>query len=62
MKKGYFFEKRPPHSIPFLKLLFQNKTLHNFPKRGQLLTVKHNIGLEYALNLIRKISTRLFNS
>ena len=44
------------------KVLYQNKDFHNFPKRGQHLIVKHNIGLKYALNTIRKILTSLFNS
>ena len=56
-EKRHFFEKSPPppYSIPFKEVLYQNKTLHNFPKRGQHLIVKRNIGLEYALSTIRKI-------
>ena len=66
-RKGTFlwralFWKKAPYSIPFLKVLNQNKALYNFPKRGQHSIVKHNIGLEYALNTIQKILTSLFNS
>ena len=63
-RKGTFYEKRalflkkgtknstpPPHSIPFLRVLNQNKALYNFCKRGQRSMVERNIGLEYALTL-----------
>ena len=59
MKKGHFFWKKgtkyftPPYSIPFLSVLYQNKALYNFRKRGRSSIVKRNIepniGLEYAL-------------
>ena len=58
MKKEIFLKNIPapsPYSIPFLKVLYQNKTLHNFPKSGQHSIVKRNIGVEYALNMIQKI-------
>ena len=43
----------PPHfSIPFLCALHQNKTLHNFRKRGQRSIVERNIGLAYALMVV----------
>ena len=56
MKKGTFFEKGAPkispspYSISFLSVLHQNKTLYNFPKRGQRSIVERNIDLEYVLN------------
>ena len=54
MKKGTLLEKgnqKPllPLSIPFLSVLYQNKALHNFPKRRQRLIVKRNIDPEYVL-------------
>ena len=66
MKKGIFLKKSPtpppsPYSIPFLKVLYQNKTLHNSPKGGQHSIVKRNVGLEYALNTIQKNFKSLFN-
>ena len=67
MKKGIFLKKVPdspppsPYSIPFLKVLYKNKTLHNSPKGGQHSIVKRNVGLEYALNTIQKILKSLFN-
>ena len=67
MKKGIFKKKSSspsssPHSIPFLKVLYQNKTFHNFPKRGQHSIFKRNMGLEYTLSTIQKILKSLFNS
>ena len=56
---------RPPliqFLISFLKVLYQNKALHNFSKRGQDSIVKRNIGLEYSLSTIRKIFTSLFRT
>ena len=58
MKKEISLKNIPaptPNSITFLKVLYQNKTLHNFPKSGQHSIVKRNIGVEYALNMIQKI-------
>ena len=52
MKNGTFFKKKghyPPYSSPFLKVLHQNKALHNFRERRQRSIVKRNVGLEYAL-------------
>ena len=40
-KKSTFFEKKgtknftTPYSTPFVSVLYQNKALHNFQKRGQ---------------------------
>ena len=55
-EKGHIFEKRAPkisppspYSIPFLSVLYQNKALYIFFKRGQRSIVEHNIGLENAL-------------
>ena len=66
MKKGIFLKKSPPSSPPYsilvLNVLYQNKTLHNFHKRGQHLIGKHNIDLEYALSTVQKIFKSLFNS
>ena len=65
MKMDIFLKKvlvlPPPYLIPFLKVLYQNKTFHNFPKRGQHSIVKSNIGLEYTLSTIQKIF-KIFNS
>ena len=61
--KGTFYEKSSPprsYSIFFLKVLFQNKFLSNFPRRGQDSIVKRNIGLEYSPSTIRKILKQLF--
>ena len=48
-RNGTFLNKAPSpspssrsYSIPFLKFLYQNEVLHNFPKEGQHLIVKHN--------------------
>ena len=61
-EKEHFLWKNPPtYSIHFLKVLYQNKALYNFPKRGQHLIVKRNIGPEYALSMVWKILTSLFN-
>ena len=52
MKKCISFKKNPtllPYSIPFLNVLYQNKALHNFPKRGQHSIFKRYVRLEYAL-------------
>ena len=49
MKKGTKNLPPPCYSIPFLSVLHQNKSLHNFCKRGQRSIVEHNIGPEYAL-------------
>ena len=54
-KKDTFFEKRaqknpPAYSIPFLSVLHQNKSLHNFFKSGQHSIVERDIDLEYTLN------------
>ena len=65
LKKGTFLKKSsalPSFSIPFLNVLRQNKALRNFPKRGQHLIVKRNIGLEYTLSTIRRVLSSLFNS
>ena len=57
MKKSTFLKKGPQnfppplYSIPFLRILHQNKALHNFRKRVQRSIVERNIGLEYALLL-----------
>ena len=58
-KRALFLKKRhqifhpPPYSIPFLSVLYQNKALYNFRKRGRSSIVKRNIepniGLEYTL-------------
>ena len=64
--KGTFYEKSSPpppptsYSIFFLKVLFQNKFLSNFPRREQDSIVKRNIGLEYSPSTIRKILKQLF--
>ena len=50
-KWAFFFEKKgtknftTPYSISFLSALHQNKTLHNFQKRGQDLSVVRIKGL-----------------
>ena len=66
MKTDIFLKKvlvlPPPYLIPFLKVLYQNKTFHNFPKRGQHSIFKRNMGLEYTLSTIQKILKSLFNS
>ena len=51
-EKGHFLKKIPtfpPYSIPFLNVLYQNKSLHIFPKRGQHSILKRYIRLKYAL-------------
>ena len=35
-KRAPKFHSPPPHSIAFLGVLHQNKTLHNFHKRGSV--------------------------
>ena len=57
-KRALFFEKKKqhqtihptPYSILFLSVLYQNKALYNFRKRGEYSIVEHNKGLEYALH------------
>ena len=67
MKKGQFFMEKghqkfiPPPINPFLGVLYQNKALYSFCKKGQHSTVERNIGLEYALlakPIIHSHSTR----
>ena len=51
----FFFEIKgtknltTPYSIPYLSVLHQNKSLHNFHKRGQPPTVRHIKGLDQGL-------------
>ena len=51
LKKGHqkFYTPLLPYSIPFLRVLRQNKALYNFCKRRQRSIVERNIGLEYTL-------------
>ena len=68
MKKGQFFMEKwhqkfiaPPPINPFLGVLYQNKALYSFCKKGQHSTVERKIGLEYALlakPIIHSHSTR----
>ena len=51
-KKGTFFKKRVIKSfttsylIPFQSVLYQNKALHNFHKKGQHPIARHMKGLD----------------
>ena len=51
-KKGTFFKKRDIKSfttcylIPFQSVLYQNKALHNFHKKGQHPIARHMKGLD----------------
>lgn len=53
LKKGLQNFHPSPYSIPFLIFLPKNKSFYNFWKKGQHLIVQRNIGLEYALIMIK---------
>ena len=55
LKKDHKNSPPPTHSISFLSVLHQNKALHNFPNRGQSSIVERNIGLEYALSVVKQL-------
>ena len=62
VKMSIFFQKKgtkiftTPYSIPFVRVLHENKALHNFHKRGQCPIVgrkkKSRLGFDRASNMV----------